>query len=78
MVGFPELFVIGLLFALVVLPLWGAVDANNRPARQWERVGQSRTVWVILLLVGIFLTPLGLIAAAVYFTTVRPKLARAA
>ena len=75
--GLPELFVIGMLFGLLVLPLWGALDANGRPDRQWERVGQNRTPWVIVLLAGFFVAPVGLVASIVYFTTVRPKLVRA-
>ena len=75
--GPTEIFVIAMLFGLVVLPLWGALDANNRAERQWERVGQNQAVWVIVMLGGFFLAPVGMIAAIVYFTTVRPKLARA-
>lgn len=70
-------FGIGMLVALVVLPLWGALDANNRPQGQWDTVGQNPTVWVIVLFGGMFFVPVGMIAAIVYFTTVRPKLARA-
>ncbi len=75
--GFPEIFLIALVLGLLVLPLWAAFDANSRPARHWGRIGQNQTVWVIVLLGGFFLAPLGLLAAIVYFTTVRPKLGRA-
>ncbi len=70
-------FGIGAFVALVVLPLWGALDANNRPEGQWNRVGQNQTVWVVVMFGGIFLVPVGVIAAIVYVTTVRPKLTRA-
>lgn len=75
--GLPQVFFIGMLFGLLVMPLWAALDANNRPGGQWERVGQNQNAWVLVLLAGFFLAPAGMIAAIVYFTTVRPKLARA-
>lgn len=35
-----------LLLILVGAPLWGAVDASLRPARQWDAAGRRRTTWV--------------------------------
>lgn len=59
---------------LVALPVWGVVDAIGRSDHHWRQVGRSKRFWVALLASG---APLGLgfIAAAVYFTTVRRRLA---
>ncbi|MGH2555360.1 MAG: hypothetical protein ACRDHO_06550, partial [Actinomycetota bacterium] len=61
---------------LVALPVWGVVDAIGRSDHHWHQVGKSKRFWVALLASG---APLGFgfIAATVYFTTVRRRLAMA-
>jgi predicted membrane channel-forming protein YqfA (hemolysin III family) len=71
--GGPELLIILLvLFFVVVVPVWGIVDAAVRPDSEWQRAEQSKIVWV---LVQVFLWTIG---AVVYFIAIRPKLRRSA
>ncbi|MEM8707543.1 MAG: hypothetical protein AAGE98_13855 [Actinomycetota bacterium] len=56
--GVSELIVLALLAALIVLPIWGAVQAarDNRPH------------WMFGMIAGLFLQPLGPILAVFYLT----------
>jgi hypothetical protein len=54
--------------------LWGLIDVATQPAVAWERIGQSRTVWIVLLVVGLLLNWLGMILSIYYLVGVRPKL----
>ncbi len=63
--------------ALVLLPLWGAIDAALKPDSRWQAADQSKVTWVLLQLLGILgLGIVGLIAAAIYFWRIRPQLTR--
>jgi hypothetical protein len=67
---------LGLALAIgltVGLPLWAAVDASLLPAEAWAAVRHDRMPWVVLLAVGAPVG-IGLLAAAVYVTTVRRRL----
>lgn len=75
-IGGPELIVI-LVFAAIFLifPLWSLVDASMRTNGDFERIGQSRGTWIVLLLVGIFcFTIVGAVLGIYYLLSVRPKL----
>lgn len=50
------------------------VDAARRPEEQFTAAGQSKTLWIILGVVGIFC--FGLIIGIVYLAAIRPKLER--
>ena len=54
------------------IPLWGIIDAAVTPDDQWARAGQNKILWVVLQLV------IGIIGAAVYFISIRPKVRAAA
>ena len=69
-----ELVVLVLVAAVVVLPIWAAVDAARRPAEQFLAIGSSQTLWIVLPLVGLVLSPLGLVVALVYLAGVRPRM----
>jgi hypothetical protein len=73
--GAPELLVLlggGLIpFALTV---WALIDSQTRPDAAWLQTGQSKQVWLVLLIVGLFFCLVGLVASIVYLATVRPKL----
>ena len=69
--GPPELIIIFMLLALVVLPIWGIVDAAMRPGSVWAAAGQNKVVWVVVQLF------LGALGSAVYFLVIRPQLKRA-
>lgn len=63
---------------VILLPLliiWGIVDAARRSTSAFEDAGQNKTMWVVLQVVGLFITPLGAIFSAVYLISVRPKIA---
>jgi hypothetical protein len=59
------------------VPLWAIIDACRRPAASFQQAGSDKSRWVLLLvLLTIFFNVGGIVAAGVYLTTVRPKLAR--
>ena len=66
--GPTELILVVTILPLMVLPVWGIVDAAMRPDDVWAAAGQNKIVWV---LVQIFLWALG---AVIYFVLIRPKL----
>ena len=82
-VGGAELLIIvailagfGLLF--IGLPIAVIVDAARRPNWQYRATGQSRILWIVLPAVGLAVCgPVSVVAAIVYFASVRPKLKRA-
>ena len=66
-----------LLFALIALPVWGAIDAAAHPEVQWEAAGLSRKSWIKWQA---WMAPIGIgfgIAVA-YFLKTRPQLTAAA
>ena len=65
------------VFAMVGLPLWGVIDAVNRPDHLWRLAGLRKQPWVLLQLAG---APFGIGfgAAIAYFASARRKLATAA
>ena len=68
-----------LLAVFLGLPVWAVVDAARATDQQWAAIGQSRTVWLILLVaLTLAVPPVGFILSVVYLLTVRPKLAIAA
>jgi uncharacterized membrane protein YfcA len=65
--------VVLLVFALVALPVWGAIDAAGHPDAQWEAAGFSRRTWVRLQALGALFV-VGFLAAVAYFAKTRPAL----
>ena len=63
----------GLAAVLLALPVWAVLDAMGRPERHWERIGNSKRMWLALLIAG---APLGIgfAVAVAYFTKIRPRL----
>lgn len=68
--------VVLLVFALVALPVWGAIDAAAHPSTQWEAAGLSRRTWIkrqaLLAPFGV-----GFAVAVTYFARTRPQLVAA-
>jgi len=62
-----------LVFALVALPVWGAIDAAAHPAGTWESAGRSRSTWIRSQA---WLAPVGIGfgVAVAYFAWTRPQL----
>jgi len=67
-VGAPELLIIFVMLPMLVLPIWGIVDAAVRPQQVFTATGQSKVLWIVLQLV------LGILGAIIYFVAIRPKL----
>ena len=75
---------LGLAFILIALvPLvagiWTAVDASKFPDWAFESANSSKTLWIVLPVVGVLLCGLvALVAAIVWFTSVKPRVLAAA
>ena len=67
-IGGPELVIILFVLALLLLPVWGVIDAATRPDRVWHAADQNKIVWVLVIL---FLPIAGSIA---YFAVIRLRL----
>jgi membrane protease YdiL (CAAX protease family) len=81
--GAPELgiFFIAVAFAIVpiVLGIWTAIDASRLPDFAFERAGTSKTLWIVLPIVGMFLCGIVTIVAAImWFTSYKPRVVEAA
>lgn len=63
--------------ATLVVIIWGIIDAAQRPASAFEAAGQNKTLWIVLMALGLIFTLVGLIAAIVYFASIRPKVVAA-
>ena len=66
------IFLLGLV--ALGITIWGVVDALQRPDAAWAAAGQSKTTWVVLMIVLAFLCGLGWVVALVYLFSIRPKL----
>lgn len=64
------LYLVGPVLAIVSI-----VDVVRRPDGAWEASGQSKTLWLILNIVGIFFC--GLVIGLIYLLAIRPKVAAA-
>lgn len=73
--GAPEILIVLLLVVGPAVGIWAIVDAAIRPTEAFDRLGQSKLVWILVLAVTTFLCgPLGLVPAIYYLAAVRPKL----
>lgn len=76
--GPSELLVILVIALLgIALPVWGIVDAAQRPDDAWQRAGQNKTLWIVLQAVGIPFGGLAVVFAVIYFAAIRPQVQRA-
>lgn len=73
--GAPELLILVIGLVPFALTVWGIVDAASRPDWAWQRSGQSKALWVVLQVVGLFVC-LGWILSIVYLTAIRPQVVR--
>ena len=75
--GTTQLAITLAVFAMIGLPVWGVIDAVNRPDHLWQLAGLRKQPWVLLQAVG---APFGVGfgAALAYFASARRKLATAA
>jgi len=73
--GAPELLILSLGVVPFALNVWGLVDASSRPGWAWQRSGQNQTLWIVLMVVGLFTCLLGAALALVYLLAIRPQVA---
>ena len=59
--------------AIPALCIWAAIDAASQPEWAFEAAGTTKTLWIGLPIVGIFVCFVGVIAAVLWFGTYKPK-----
>jgi hypothetical protein len=71
----PDVIVVAIIvFILVGVPIWAVVDAASRTSASFNAAGSSKTLWITLILVFMFVFgPISIILAFVYLVSVRPK-----
>lgn len=69
------LILIGL--AVLIFWIWTIIDAAKRPDAEWNLIGQNKTVWVLVLVLGGFFG-FAFIVSLVYVIWPRPRLKNAA
>ncbi len=72
-IGLPELLV---LLAVIVGPLIGVItliDIAQRSDARFTEAGQSRTTWLVVAALSVFV-PCAVVGAAYYLVAIRPKL----
>ena len=57
--------------------VWAAIDASSQPEWAFEAAGTSKTLWIVLPIVGIFVCFVGIIAAILWFGTYKAKVIEA-
>lgn len=75
-IGGPEFVIIAIVsIVFLVFPVWSLADAVMRTPQDFDRIGQSRTTWIVLLLLGVFCFGIvGAVLGIYYLLSVRPKL----
>jgi hypothetical protein len=76
-IGPVELLIVLLVFVVPALCIWAAVDAGGKPEWAFEAAGTSKTLWIVLPIVGIFVCFVGVAAALMWFTTFRARVVAA-
>ena len=63
---------------LVALPLaWSVLallDAARRPEWVWALAGRARVIWMIVILLGVAILPMGIVVSTWYLLRIRPEL----
>ena len=73
----PQLIggVVGVI--IVLLTLYALIDALRRPSRAYEAAGVSKTVWVVLLVISVFV-PCGIVVTLWWLISTGPRVHRQA
>lgn len=74
--GAPELLILLLAAVPYAVIIWGIVDAALRPEWAWRAAGQSRVLWIVLQVIGLFLCLVGFVLSVAYLTAIRSQVAR--
>jgi uncharacterized membrane protein len=56
---------------MLVVWLWGLIDAARRPDTAYQAAGQNKVLWIVLCVV------LGALGSLIYLLAIRPKVAAA-
>ena len=77
-----DIFILAAVLILGILPLvisiWAIVDIAQRSDSEFQAIGQTKTTWLLLVVLLTFLCGLpGAIIAVVYLLAIRPKFVRA-
>ncbi len=72
-----NLLLLCLLSTPLALSVWAILDVANRPGWAWALAQRSRLLWMIVLVLGICVTPVGLVLSGIYLLRVRPIIADA-
>jgi hypothetical protein len=75
MIGLGLVLLVAL--AIPTLCIWAAIDAAGQPDWAFEASGTSKTLWIVLPIVGIFVCFVGIIAPIAWFATYKPRVADA-
>jgi hypothetical protein len=78
-IGPPGLLLLLVLLVPVIPGLVTTIDVSSRPDWAFERAGTSKTLWIVMPIAGVvFCGVVTIVAAIVWFTTVRPRVVAAA
>jgi hypothetical protein len=73
-VGFGGLLILlPIFFVIPALCVWAAIDAGSKPDWAFEAAGTSKTLWIVLPLVGFFVCFVGIVAALMWFLAYRAR-----
>ena len=76
--GPTEVLLLFPIFLLIpALCIWTAIDASSHPEWAFEAAGTSKTLWIVLPLVGIFVCFVGIVAALMWFLSFRSRVVAA-
>ncbi len=67
-IGLFVLLIVGFGLAGFAFWVWSLVDAIQRPDADWEQAGQSKLVWILVLVF------VGIIGSFIYLLVARPSL----
>jgi hypothetical protein len=72
--GLDLLVVLVFLVVGLVIPVWAIVDAASRPSGAFAAADSSKTMWIVLIVIGWLVTGLiGIVLAVVYLASIRPR-----
>ena len=69
-------FLLFVALAISALCIWAAIDASTYPESAFDAAGTSKTLWIVLPIVGIFMCVVGIIASFLWFGTYKTRVAR--
>ena len=76
--GPSELLIIAMVGIVgMAVPIWGIVDAAQRPDAAWEAAGQNKTLWIVLQAAGLVVCGVAIVFSVIYFAVIRPQVQRA-